>query len=415
FADCRKGDAVFKVSSHQAFSLSEAACRRRLNQVRAPRQALELAVDMPDNRSLRLKAKVGALEQEQTWPVVSSPARDNPLSAEVLEKIFAATGPSPFELKNLVCSKLPPVVIPPSRLKDIRREFYADLERRYGENRRETRQDHRQSALEQLAGRRNNGPGEPLATVVIADVRDVHVLAQPQADRVILPLREGNLRSLEAGHRHGREPERIIWDLPFIVFDQEWDELRQRVERALAAGFADFRLHNLGQFELFLDYPEVRLHGSHRLFVLNSEAARAWRELGLAEGSYVLEDERDNLAELAAKETGLPCNLTIYGSIPLLVSRIDLSGLSRQGPIRSDRGEEFLVDTRTGLTRLSSRTDFSLTAFLPELERLGLNRWLIDLEHLGPFSPRGREVLATLRRPRELPGTSVFNFVHGVE
>ncbi|GAB4183036.1 MAG: U32 family peptidase [Geothermobacteraceae bacterium] len=415
FADCRKGDSVFKVSSHQAFSLSEAACRRRLNQVSAPRRALELAVDMPDNQSLRLKAKIGDLGHEQTWPVTSSPARDNPLSADVLEKIFAATGQAPFELKNLVCSKLPPVVIPPSRLKEIRREFYAELERQFGEGRNKARQDHRRSALEHLAGTGNNGLGEPLTTVVIADARDLHVLAQPDIDRVILPLREGNLRACEAGHRHGRHSERIIWDLPFIVFDQDWDELRQRVERALAAGFADFRLNNLGQFEFFLDYPEARLHGSHRLFILNSEAARAWRELGLAEGSYVLEDDRDNLAALASKESGLPCNLTIYGSIPLLVSRIDLSGLTRQGPIRSDRGEEFLVDTRTGLTRLSSRTDFSLTAFLPELERLGLKRWLIDLEHLGPFSPRGREVLAALRRPRELAGTSPFNFVHGME
>ncbi|TYO99221.1 putative protease [Geothermobacter ehrlichii] len=418
FAGFRKGDAVFKVSSRQAFSLSEAACRRRLEQVRAKAAPLKLHIRMPDNGSLAVRATVGPVELERTWQVESSVATENPLSPAILDRIFRATGNAPFALAGLSCSKLPPVVIPPSRLKAIRREFYAELEQAFGRQRQRLAQVHRRQAIDDLlperdADRPDRGPVR--ITLVIGHSRDLHVLGQDHVDRVVLPLRESQVQDVLSGGRWARRKESLVWDLPFILFDRDRARIEELIERLLTHGFVNFRLHNLGHIELFADRPQARLFGSYRLFILNSEAARAWRELGLAEGMYAVEDDRDNLARLAGKKTGLACDLTVYARIPLLTSRIPLPTLQKQGSLTSDRGDRFSVQQQDGLTVLSSQTDFSLTGHLDELARLGCRNWTADLSHIGPFSPRGKEVLNALRRPRELPGTSAFNYEFGME
>jgi len=418
FAGFRKGDAVFKVASRQAFSLSEAACRRRLEQAGSEKAPLKLQIRMPDNTSLAVRATIGALELEKSWPVESSVATENPLSAATLERIFRATGNAPFVLAGLSCSKLPPVVIPPSRLKAIRRAFYAELTEAFSRRRQNLAQEHRRQALADLLP--ESGADRPATdpvriTLVIGDSRDLHVLGQGHIDRVILPLRERQVRDVLAGGRWSRDKERLVWDLPFILFDRDQPRTERLIDQVMAAGFLHFRLHNLGQLALFAGRSQARLLGSYRLFVLNSEAARAWHELGLAEGTYVIEDDRANLTRLAGKKTGLPCKLTVYARVPLLTSRIPLPGLQKQGSLISDRGDRFSVRQQDGLTILGSQTDFSLTGHLDELARLGCRHWIADLSHLGPFSPRGKEVLNALRRPRELPGTSVFNYEYGME
>ncbi|MDO9081023.1 MAG: hypothetical protein Q7U44_09495, partial [Desulfuromonadales bacterium] len=60
-------------------------------------------------------------------------------------------------------------------------------------------------------------------------------------------------------------------------------------------------------------------------------------------------------------------------------------------------------------------TDFSLLGRLPEVDRLGLEHLVVDLSHLGPFSPRGKRVMEALKRGEELPDTLPFNFEHGME
>lgn len=130
---------------------------------------------------------------------------------------------------------------------------------------------------------------------------------------------------------------------------------------------------------------------------------------------FYIEDDRDNISALLQKDTGLPCNMTIYGSVPLLTTRIPMRNLQGDGNLSSDRGDRFRVQQRAGLSTLSSETDFSLMALLDDLQQLGSFRWTIDLSHVGPFSPRGKQVLSALQRPCELPNTSVFNYHFGME
>jgi len=409
------GDSVFKVSSREAFTLSEPACRRRLEQAASGRRPVALHVSMPDNQTLRIKATLAGTETRFDFPVATFVADAHPLSRETLQAVFEKTADEPFILGSMTAAKLPPLVIPPSRLKQIRRELYRSLREATSASSREDGQERLRRALRELQGCPPRHPASHRMTLGIGQSRDLHILNRPEIDRVLLPLTAANADAVLQNRKLARQPERLLWDLPMIQFEPEWRQLKGRIDRLIEAGYTSFRLNNLGHFLLFAGRTGLHLAGSYRLYLLNSQAGLAWHELGLSEGMLYLEDDQQNLAKLLQLETGLDLELTVYASVPLLTSRIPLPALRHDSQVQSDRDEQFRVQSRADLTVVSPTTDFSLLQHLDRIKSMGCRRFTVDLGHLGPFSPRGKQVLDTLQRPRVLDQTSDFNFVHGME
>ncbi len=234
------GDSVFKVSSEQAFTLSEAACRKRLDQAPPPPQEVALTVAMPDERTLEINADCGAVHLSQSYPVESYPATDRPLDAATLEGVFARSADAPFRLTGLTAGPLPAVVVPPSRLKEIRRDLYGRLTTLVRAARDAERRAHLAAAR---AGLLPAGPPQPAPrrelTVVIPGPRDAQLLSDPAVDRLLIPFTAGNLQELErTGRRLSGQRERVIWDLPFIIFEPEWNGYRDAVRNLVERGFA---------------------------------------------------------------------------------------------------------------------------------------------------------------------------------
>lgn len=406
------GDGVFKVSSEQAFTMSEAACRRKLDAVQPTPQPLQLHVELADDR-LQLRASIGDLVLERSFEVTSYPASDSPLSAETLSSVFGRSGELPLILDQLTTGELPPVIIPPSRLKEIRREFFRELAQEQASAQRSARRQQRERALAALlpAGPLHSA-GKRELILAIRDGRDSHILNDPAVERISLPLTPANLQNCASLVRRQQQ---VIWDLPFILFDPQWLDLRSGVRQLHQRGFRSFRLNNLGHFPLFDGLEGVQLLTGYRLFSLNSQAVLAWKELGAVETMLYLEDDRGNLRELLSRETGVEPSLTVYSAVPLITSRIPIKGVRSDSPVLSDRGDAYRVEGRGGLTTISAETDFSLLGQQGEIQQLGIGRMQLDLSHLGPFSPRGKAVLEAWKRGQELPGTSRFNFEQELE
>lgn len=407
------GDAVFKVSSEKAFNLSEAACRRKLDQAGPPPLPLRIAVRL-EGEILTVIGESGSCRLERGYPVPVHEASSSPLQVDTLRGVFQQTGKEPFALTEFSSEPLPPVVIPPSRLKELRRDFYRELCQIVERQRQLDRRQHLQQALDDLRPVDRSGP--PAArriTVVVGQPRDAHVLNDSAIDRVIMPLSPGHVQGL--GRRLTGREEQVVWDVPFILFDREWADYRQAVEVLLSRGFKTFRLNNLGHFALFEGLAEARLITGFRLFTLNSQAALAWRELGAGETVLYLEDDRDNLRDLLARERDSEASITVYGAVPLITSRIQIGGLRPGSHVQSDRGDSYRVDQRGGLTVVQPETDFSLLGRLDELQNLGCGSFIIDLAHIGPFSSGGKQVLEALKRGQGVAGTSTFNYESGME
>ncbi len=412
----RTGDSIFKVSSEQAFTLSDAQARRRLEPFALLPPAAGLSLELAGQR-LGLEARVSDFSLRREYDVELFPARDKPLSREVLEPVFGRTGVKGWPVASFTCGALPEVVIPPSRLKEIRRDFFAALEKGWFAHVEERKKTARQRALAALiqAGV-PSAAADPLVTVAVAHLKDVHILGDPQVDRILLPLTGENVQNWMS-HPYslrGRE-ERVVWDIPFVLFDPEWESCREWIVRLCDQGFRSFRLNNLGHFPLFDGIPEVRLSTGYRLFSLNSQALTAWKELGAAEACLYIEDDRANLDELLARDCGLPVAVTLYASVPLITTRIHIRKLPPGQILVSDSGDRFRVESRHGLSSVRSLQDFSLISREQELLQAGCRSFVLDLSHCGPFSPQGKKVLSAFAKGARIPDTSFFNYDIGLE
>ncbi|MEZ4601779.1 MAG: DUF3656 domain-containing protein [Syntrophotaleaceae bacterium] len=406
------GDTVFKVSSEHAFTLSEAACRRKLDQAASSPWPVRLKIELA-GETLSLSGESGSCRLQRSYAVPAHPASTSPLTLETLRGVFEKTGDEPFRLDEIQANSLPPVVIPPSRLKEVRREFYRELSKLAAGYRREKRHQHVRQALADLLAETPPRLVEGRTiSLVVGQVRDAHILNDPLVDRVVIPLLPGPAQ----GHRRSADrEEQVVWDLPFILFDRDWPAYREAVENLVEKGYTAFRLNNLGHFRLLQGLAGLRLIAGYRLFSLNSQAVLAWKELGAEETVLYIEDDRENLRALLSRNRGCKASIIVYGTVPLLTSRIRIRELRPGSRIESDRGEGYRLDQRNGLSVLQPETDFSLLDRLNELQSMGCGSFFIELSHIGPFSPQGKKVIEALKRGQNIPGTSPFNYERGME
>ena len=200
-----------------------------------------------------------------------------------------------------------------------------------------------------------------------------------------------------------------------MLFGVEWDEYRRAVGMLVGQGFCLFRLNNLGHLPLFSGLSDLTLLGGFRCYTLNSQAALAWQELGLAGLTADLEDDRKNLQELFRRAEHLPpLAVTVYSPLVVMLSRIPVRGVRPGAVLRAEGGEGYRVFQHHGLTEVLAEQDFSLLGHLGALKSMGCARIIVDLSHCGAMSAKGQQVLAALAADQPLPETTGFNYQRGL-
>lgn len=405
------GDSVFMVSSPSAFSMSDSACRRKLSNVRPPAETVDLQIEV-NPQQIQLSATIGAATQQFQFVIDSFPAEQKGLDKKVLQKVFAVTADEPFVLGKFKCGQLPEIVIPPKQLKQIRRDFYAELSKSHQPQKQQLRTAHLQAAREALFPLASARPEKRQIRIQLKDSRDQRILQDQSVDQILVPLTGQNIQH---AHKLLRRSKQLIWDIPFVIFDKDWPDTRSVIRQLAQMGFVNFRLNNLGHFPLFDKIQDLNLYSSFRLFSLNSQSIAALAELGIGEAELYIEDDRKNLSDILRHQLPIPTAMTVYASAPLLTSRVKIKNVRSDNPVLSDRDDAYRVQQRQGLTWLNSETDFSFIANISELESLGCHNFIVDLSHLGPFSQPGKQVLDAVKRGYDPPGSSKFNYERGLE
>ncbi|MBU1986473.1 MAG: U32 family peptidase, partial [Proteobacteria bacterium] len=213
----------------------------------------------------------------------------------------------------------------------------------------------------------------PELTVRGREIHDIGLLDdQQQVAFMELSLTSRNLAALKGVERQlAQKKERLTWEIPAMLFGPDWIEYRRAVQMLHGSGYRGFRINNLGHIPLFAGLADVILLGGFRCYTLNSQAALAWQELGLAELTLSLEDEQKNISDLFHRPLTIPLTLTVYSAVTLLLSRIPIKGLRSGNVLHSDKEEEYRVITDSGLTEVMSCQDFSLVGRLRELKEMG--------------------------------------------
>lgn len=317
------------------------------------------------------------------------------------DKIFKVGGKAAFTMSPEACRATLAQVAVPEKSRDLK----------------ESLEQARQEALAGLlpASAPQAAPAQVL-TVRGRGSQDLRLLDEPSVDRLELPLTPETLAALKKlGPLRPEQLARISWEIPPMLFGTEWDEYRRAVGILAGQGFRCFRLNNLGHIPLFTGLSGLTLLGGFRCYTLNSQAALAWQELGLAELTTSLEDDRKNLRELCRRAESLPpLAITIYSPLPAMLSRIPVKGVRLGSVLQAEGGEGYRVCQRHGLTEVLAQQDFSLSGHLAELKNMGCARLIADLSHCEAMSARGKQVLAACAVDQSLPATTLFNYQRGL-
>ena len=405
------GDSIYKVSSREAFTLSDNACLRRLEGSHGGKLPCALVVALKDEQ-LRISASLAGFHHEFSFPLGPlEPSRSGDMQS-VLSGQFSKCGDTPFKLESLEAPDFPAVLIPSALFKDLRRRFYQQLFETFSAVSVEQIASARRGALQELK-RLQSATQRPAAretlSVIVAEPKEWRFPLQNGADAVLLPLSKAAIHQLISTVPRMRDTEeQVIWQLPFIMFDRDVPLYRDTLRSLYRAGFRRFEAANLSHFELLRGFEGLHISAWHRCFSLNSQALAAWQELGAEAATLYLEDDSRNVTELLSAGVDIERRVMAYSPLPVMTTKIRIKDVHANTPLRSDRGETYRVTSQDGLQTISSTLPFSLTARHSELRHKGCHSFVIDLSE----EPRERwsEIIAAFRSGRELPGTTEFNY-----
>lgn len=224
---------------------------------------------------------------------------------------------------------------------------------------------------------------------------------------VLTPHSLGGFKQVKISPAMSRQ---LVWALPPLIDQAMVGEYRRMIDSLINLGFREWQVANLGQLEFFVG-RECRLSGDYRLNVLNSLAARFWREQGVAVGQIAIETDRPNLTAFLGHPCFSSAGMTVYGFPPLFTSRFVGTPLQYGRDFASPRGEGFVLRQAWGYTLAVADQPFSLLHRLGELAGLGLDYGVVDLSGV---SLAGRAVGEVFRLMSERSGkvVSSFNFDH---
>lgn len=415
--EARPGDALFKVGAASAFGMSDEAATRKLQAAGPERVAvqLELACRQDDACwTLLIAARIGAACFSYEFPLGELEAARNSDMAGVLRSRFSETGETPFQLDQLQAAGFPPLFIPPARLKEIRRELYRRLEQEGTAEERTRISAAKALALRDLLPKPQGNEGRSKAEQLILLVdgpSDIRWALSQGAYQVVVPLHRAAIHELP--RQLGRlrtDTEKIVWQLPFMLFDCDIPFMHEALTMLHQAGFRHFELTNPGQFKLMQGFAGLPLSSGYRLFTLNSQALAAWQEQGIQRATLYLEDDRENMANLLRLPQ--PLTVMVYGPVEVMATKVKIKEINSGAPLQSDRGEGYRIRGRDGFTHISAATPFSLLGRLSELRQMGCRSFLLDLSETPP--DRRNELLECFRADRPVAGTTLFNYERGL-
>ncbi len=413
------GDALFKVGAADAFGISDEAANRRLLAAGPDKQLVLLRFACVQDKgnghwALQISAKVNSNSFDYQFPLGLLEASRSSDMVAVLSARFSETGETPFSLRQLEAVDFPAIFIPPAMLKQIRRELYSKLEQDLTSVAKQQTGAARQLALAELkqtGNARKEKTRQEELLLQVATPGDIRWAFSQGADQAIVQLTRANIHSLNRYITRLRpDSGKIIWQLPFMLFDHELDLMQQTLQMLHQAGFRNFELTNPGQFKLMEQFDDLRLSGGYRLFSLNSQALAQWFELGLTRATHYIEDGRDNLVELLTLP--YPLSVLVYSPVEMMVTRIRIKDVKGGAELVSDRDDRYTVKSRDGLDQISSNTPFSLTGRINELRQLGCSSFRLDLSET-PVK-ECENVLQAFRADRPLQGTTEFNYERGL-
>lgn len=220
-------------------------------------------------------------------------------------------------------------------------------------------------------------------------------------DRIVVTLTPQTLNQFKSGRRWLETVlPRLVWALPPIILEGNLAFYRRAIAELSRGGFVEWQVGHVGQLSLLQEEPVRRVNkgkkkkrpprrrrltlcGDYTLNILNSLALRCVSELGIGKAQCSIESDRDNLGALVGGGArGVEAGLTIYGAVPLFISRLKAGHFQYDRPFVSPKGEGFVLKEAWGQTVAVADPVFSLFGHQEELSGMGFRYGVVDISLL---------------------------------
>ncbi len=233
------------------------------------------------------------------------------------------------------------------------------------------------SQLKPPPNQRKNKITEPSVTIFLNDFSKLQNYATKHTKiSFLFILSKKNLDSASRMSVNTCIKRKITWHLPPVCFEYQLSSLESLIKRARDMGFSRFQISNLGH--LALPFKGARLTSSYELNILNSQALKLLKEIGIERPQFSIETDMKNIKE-TSKHYGQEISMTVYGHFPLFTTRLRHKIYDTKSPVQSQRGELFFWRQDKDLGYLVSKTPLSFLDLGNGLLEIGATNWIIDL------------------------------------
>lgn len=282
---------------------------RALNGIKAlykaemPRFRADISTEIRAGEPVHAKAVCGGCSVE-AYGDFPQPAVNAPLSAESVKERMAKLGGTQFYAGEISAEVEGGLNLPASALNSLRRELISKLDEAVLEKNSPHYAVYPLSAPEHS---RHESSGLQWRCEVYSAEQLRQALELPFG-LIYAPMR------LLGGDTPDKD--RIAVIPPFVLSDCE-DEVTERLRELKRLGFTRAMAQTLGHAQI-LRQEGFRLHGGHRMNIINSYAAGVCGELGFEDITLSFEGTAAQLAEISSP---VPRGIVAYGRLPLMIMR----------------------------------------------------------------------------------------------
>ncbi len=218
------------------------------------------------------------------------PARTAPLSEKIVAKQLCKFGGTPYVAGSFSLALDPGLMVPVSKLNDLRRRALEALAEAIAPPRRKS---------VQMPSARPVGARTERKTARFADPAQIPETARAKFDRIYLPL-----------DRFDGSVEGVV--LPPVLFDRELGVAARMLKEAAAGGARYALVGNLGHLSIVLDAGLIPV-ADYRFNIANAGTVAFLEEVGMSE--QILSPE---LSLPQIRDIGGDTSVIVYGRIPLM-------------------------------------------------------------------------------------------------
>ncbi len=218
-------------------------------------------------------------------------AKSAPLTRDTVARNLSKFGGTPYEVVSLELTLGEGLMLPISRLNDLRRRAISALECEKNED--------VSAKMRPYQRKTPTGVRQTTRTARFYDPAQITPQARAFFDRIYLPL-----------DKYTPDADGVV--MPPVIFDGDRTQVEELLSRAVSTGAKYALVGNLGHLELARKVG-LEIEGDYRLNVTNAETVAALEEQGVA--SVILSPE---LTLPQIRDVGGDTAVIVYGRIPLM-------------------------------------------------------------------------------------------------